>query len=723
MNTLITYVKFKYNKTAHNKLDAVSHWIVVTTISHPTEDLKKLASIPGWQVVVVGDQKTPQNWNFSGVFYLDVYRQKQLGYKIFNKLPYNSYSRKMIGYLFAIENGAKYIYDTDDDNHPSKGNIDFHLDSTMSGLIYDDLNHLVVNPLPHFGQEDIWPRGYPLDLVSIKPNRSYRLCTFNTPAIQQGLVNGDPDVDAIYRLINKGSDKSKIINVTFDSRAPPMILPSGVFAPFNSQNTLFSYNAFWALFLPITVDFRVTDIWRGYWAQRLLWLTGQHLAFFPPNAVQYRNPHSYLKDFDEEIQMYEEAMNLIKFLNSWDCSSNTSFFICVMALTREMVENNFIKFDDYELMRLWLEDLESAQYKEPSFAYSSIDQMCIDSYHWVQYLPPLKSYHGFQDLVETCDESFENQSFPEQNTSTIFDITKQPIYNFNNILLVIVFNFPHIDNIRMLEALYRDHFPNILFCSETKSMNDLYSKINSKRFKWRNNPISFVNITSNGGWYGYECAIRAIEMNYKVDGYLILGDDVLFKFWKIYNFDVTRTRTETEIYEKPRHHNRSVDKINPWWMWWPMKCGKNATNLAMDEIIQLSKSMTDSRATIFQKFIDNHYDNNLNMTNITIGMSDFYFIAKQDTSIFLDVAKVFLKHQVFLEIAVPTIVSGCQVNTNYNDGFPGVSLWGGNRGNPTKYFKNFTVYVHPLKLKELQNNRQLLQSYCNNYIMELLNNW
>ena len=37
-------------------------WIVITSIAPPTEDVKFLANIPGWRVVVVGDTKTPDDW-------------------------------------------------------------------------------------------------------------------------------------------------------------------------------------------------------------------------------------------------------------------------------------------------------------------------------------------------------------------------------------------------------------------------------------------------------------------------------------------------------------------------------------------------------------------------------------------------------------------------------------------------------------------------------------
>ena len=40
-------------------------WIVLTTINSPTADVKKLAGIEGWKVVVVGDTKTPADWRYS----------------------------------------------------------------------------------------------------------------------------------------------------------------------------------------------------------------------------------------------------------------------------------------------------------------------------------------------------------------------------------------------------------------------------------------------------------------------------------------------------------------------------------------------------------------------------------------------------------------------------------------------------------------------------------
>ncbi|KAK6051206.1 hypothetical protein COOONC_11289 [Cooperia oncophora] len=94
----------------------------------------------------------------------------------------------------------------------------------------------------------------------------------------------------------------------------------GIYAPWNSQNTLFHKTAFFTLFLPTTVTFRTTDIWRSYIAQKLLHMIGETVAFYPPNAVQYRNAHDYLADFEDERDVYLKSGKLIEFLDEWNCT-------------------------------------------------------------------------------------------------------------------------------------------------------------------------------------------------------------------------------------------------------------------------------------------------------------------------------------------------------------------------------------------------------------------
>jgi hypothetical protein len=103
----------------------------------------------------------------------------------------------------------------------------------------------------------------------------------------------------------------------FGKKSDLLIVGEGHMSPFNSQNTLFFRDAFWGLFLPSTTSFRVCDIWRGYWTERMLWEIGGRLAFQRPSAIQERNSHSLLKDFKDEIDLYVHAGEMVDFLIQW----------------------------------------------------------------------------------------------------------------------------------------------------------------------------------------------------------------------------------------------------------------------------------------------------------------------------------------------------------------------------------------------------------------------
>ena len=106
-----------------NKTKTCEHWVVMTSIFYPTKITDQILKQGEWCLVIVGDLKSPEKTNWFNqtlksekLFYLDTENQKQLNYKLFEHLPWNHFSRKNLGYLFAIENGAKWIYDTYEDN-------------------------------------------------------------------------------------------------------------------------------------------------------------------------------------------------------------------------------------------------------------------------------------------------------------------------------------------------------------------------------------------------------------------------------------------------------------------------------------------------------------------------------------------------------------------------------------------------------------------------------
>lgn len=331
-------------------------WIVVTTINSPTKAVKQLATL-GCNVVVVADKKTPKDWNVPGITFIDVPQQETLAYRISKYIPWNHYARKNIGYLYAIAHGARVIYETDDDN--------FLIDEKLTILpeYHDQMNEIgntrVVNPYAYFGQPTVWPRGYPLKSIYLEQPEIEQANHIFTP-IQQGLVDLDPDVDAIFRLTRPEP-------VHFKLKIGSLALKRGSMAPFNSQNTVFHYSSFWALLIPASVSLRVADIWRGYWAQRLLWDLGGQLCFTQSNAYQERNEHDLLKDFIEELDLYLKVDPLIDFLNKWKSNSLT-FEERMIELFEQLVEKNFIKTNDLDLVVAWILDLKEVGYKFPPLA-------------------------------------------------------------------------------------------------------------------------------------------------------------------------------------------------------------------------------------------------------------------------------------------------------------------------------------------------------------------
>ncbi|MEM6316942.1 MAG: hypothetical protein AAF960_04690, partial [Bacteroidota bacterium] len=244
-------------------------FIVITTINQPTEAVIKYSKLEKYKLIVVGDKKTATNWGCNNTTFLAANYHKYINKELDEALPFNHYSRKMLGYIYAIKNNADEIIDTDDDNIP-KENWGF---PNLEGR-FDTINDIdgFINIYNLYTDKKIWPRGYPLNLVNKKQNISKNIKLERSKiGIWQGLADEDPDVDAVYRLI---CDEP----CYFKERSP-IVLAAKVLSPINTQNTLTVKELFPLLYLPSYVTFRFTDILRGLIAQPIMWLYDFQLGF------------------------------------------------------------------------------------------------------------------------------------------------------------------------------------------------------------------------------------------------------------------------------------------------------------------------------------------------------------------------------------------------------------------------------------------------------------
>ena len=147
----------------------------------------------------------------------------------------------------------------------------------------------------------------------------------------------------------------------------PLLMPVNVYAPYNSLSTLHMYNALWTLFLPTTVHNKVSDIWRGYVAQRLLNDINGRLEFMPPIAAHYHNIHNHLADFDAEEPLYTRSLPLVKLLREW--SSNLPTLPGrIESIWVMMFEYGFVEEVDVQLVQNWLMALVTLNYVFPGVA-------------------------------------------------------------------------------------------------------------------------------------------------------------------------------------------------------------------------------------------------------------------------------------------------------------------------------------------------------------------
>ncbi len=328
---------------------------VITTIQAPTPAVIDLAARLGpldAPLIIIGDRKGPEDYPLPGVHFMSLASQQAGPFALARLGPTGHYTRKNVGYLEAIRLGATCIYETDDDNAPLP-------DWRLRGVeveAQEVLDRGWVNAYRCFSSARIWPRGLPLDELT----RSFDAGVGLAPElrrvrapIQQGLANGSPDVDAIWRLV---------LDAPFDFESrPSILLPPGAWCPFNSQSTWWWPEAFPLLYLPSHCSFRMTDIWRSFVAQRCLWALGHGVVFHAAEVVQDRNAHDLMRDFRDEVPGYLQNRRIADVLDALSLSSapadtGANLLRCYEALVRAEIFSQ----KETDLVQVWLTDLQSS---------------------------------------------------------------------------------------------------------------------------------------------------------------------------------------------------------------------------------------------------------------------------------------------------------------------------------------------------------------------------
>ena len=202
-----------------------------------------------------------------------------------------------MGFLYAFNEGYEVIASVDDDNIPKNNwGENLYINKEIEVTVYDTPLE-VFDPLSVTERNDLWHRGYPIQLLENKNDINNIGKHKRKVLIQADLWDGDPDVDAICRL-------SKMPMVEYKISEPYC---STKISPFNSQNTFFHRSVI-PFYMVIPHVGRMDDIWGGYLLQQKF---KDALIYNSSTVFQDRNEQDLIKNLEWEIIGYRNTLDFL----------------------------------------------------------------------------------------------------------------------------------------------------------------------------------------------------------------------------------------------------------------------------------------------------------------------------------------------------------------------------------------------------------------------------
>jgi len=280
-------------------------YIVTTSIYPPSEATLKFCSMNDWIVIVVGDLKTPHDlYKNIGCIYLSPEFQESNYKELSDAIGWNCIMRRNIGFIEAYKRGANIVASIDDDNIPYD-NWGKEILVGYEAIVDTYLNDSgIFDPMKITNHSNLWHRGYPMSLTNFS-NTRYVGKLQSKVLLQADLWDGDPDVDAVCRILYNPKDLKLEVKDFFTTLD---------YTSFNSQNTFIARDALPSYMVLPGVG-RMDDIWGGYICQYLM---NTRPVFGPPTVYQKRNEQSLKQNFLDEIQGHFETLSLIRDIENWE---------------------------------------------------------------------------------------------------------------------------------------------------------------------------------------------------------------------------------------------------------------------------------------------------------------------------------------------------------------------------------------------------------------------
>ncbi len=255
------------------------------------------------------------------------------------------------------------------------------------------------------------------------------------------------------------------------------------------------------------------------------------------------------------------------------------------------------------------------------------------------------------------------------------------------------FQSPHIFYNSIFRGCLSAIFPHILYCSPSKLSSDQLHKLHVYNLSF--NYYGETPLHHNHGSFNYRCVHLAVQMGYRVQGAIVMADDVLFMARDIKYLNQNKVWYLKFIRTADLRLQDCQTKSCPialrWWLWhvyW-----KYAQALVKD--LQLKQKVSPTVHRCYS-----HLTKRNGAKLIHAARSDFYYIPSSIVKEFGELAQLFVECRIFLEIAVATILQ-CWSNRNQRETMNDLYLYGSGRKNLlphiNKVKKTHNGFLHPIK--------------------------
>ena len=580
----------------------------------------------------------------------------------------------------VFQRGAKSIYvlrgDVSADSLlPPTAHYDPH-DGRHPGIVYSTNDTTLFPALTHFGCSTVRPRTN----TDMEASR-YAICTDTKAVVATHVQCG----------------MSQNVAPLCDEHVPGVTLQDGVFAHAQLSGAVFHEDAFWAI--PLTRSEPYDDVGWTLGVQRLLWLIGKRLHVD-------RCTHSKRTHNSTFRQLFRDRQ-----LANWKCTAST-FKQCISDVIHHLSKARSFGGSSSGVLTLsWLVALSRFGYKFPKLVDVRSDN-CRSSrpllLHAVSHTASVSGrlipVSNLKLIGELYNRTCRGEKVPAFSR---IDLAR-PWMQFSDVLLVVVFNNPLYSIIPHLELLYRPFFPHILYCGPTPVDRRVLAGYRVSFVAYGRTPDGHL-----AGAFSYRCVSLAVAAGYRVAGFLVAADDLLLQLHTLQSFSrrapwfLPASEVRTGELRTLRECRLGMCDSFAHWVWW--RDYKAATVAAL-------AALRDSDDPRLRACHDALVRRNGAEQRPNGGFADVYYVPRHLAAHFARLADVFLRHDVFVEIAVPTVFR-CVAPPGSVEVLRGEALsTDATRDEVWRYFQTKYMvgkaYLHPTKWSRIATSPALNSLYC-----------